>query len=61
MHVGDRTAATGRAQRPYDVEWIMLDARALDGLGRRREARQAVMTLLSRQPGHVQAIPPLPR
>jgi hypothetical protein len=48
-------AATGRAQRPYDVEWIMLDARALDGLGRRREARQAVMNLLSRQPGHVQA------
>ncbi len=48
-------AATGRLQRPYDVEWIMLEARALDGLGRRREARQAVMTLLARQPGHVQA------
>ena len=32
-------AATGRSQRPYDVEWIMLDARALDGLGRRRDAR----------------------
>ena len=48
-------AATGRVQRPYDVEWIMLDARALDGLGRRREARQAVMSLLARQPGHVQA------
>ncbi|MBL8137634.1 MAG: YaiO family outer membrane beta-barrel protein [Acidobacteria bacterium] len=48
-------AATGRSQRPYDVEWIMLDARALDGLGRRREARQAVMSLLARQPGHVQA------
>ncbi|MBP7777464.1 MAG: YaiO family outer membrane beta-barrel protein [Acidobacteria bacterium] len=48
-------SATGRLQRPYDVEWIMLEARALDGLGRRREARQTVMTLLSRQPGHVQA------
>ena len=48
-------AATGRLQRPYDVEWIILEARALDGLGRRREARQAVMTLLARQPGHAQA------
>jgi YaiO family outer membrane protein len=47
-------AATGRAQRPYDVEWVMLEARALDGLGRRREARQTVMSLLARQPGHVQ-------
>lgn len=48
-------AVTGRAQRPYDVEWVMLEARALDGLGRRREARQAVMSLLARQPGHAQA------
>jgi len=48
-------SATGRLQRPYDVEWILLEARALDGLGRRREARQAVTTLLSRQPGHAQA------
>lgn len=48
-------SATGRTQRPYDVEWILLDARALDGLGRPKEARQAVMDLLARQPGHVQA------
>jgi YaiO family outer membrane protein len=48
-------AATGREQRPYDVEWVLLEARALDGLGRRREARQVVMSLLARQPGHVQA------
>ena len=48
-------AATGRTQRTYDVEWILLEARALDGLGRPKEARQAVMDLLARQPGHVQA------
>ncbi len=48
-------AATGRTQRPYDVEWILLEARALDGLGRPKEARKAVMDLLARQPGHVQA------
>jgi YaiO family outer membrane protein len=33
----------------------MLEARALDGLGRPREARQAIMSLLARQPGHTQA------
>lgn len=48
-------AATGRLQRPYDTEWMLLEARALDGLGRHRDARQAVMALLARQPGHVQA------
>ncbi len=48
-------AATGRTQRPYDVEWILLEARALDGLGRHKEARQAVMDVLAQQPGHVQA------
>ena len=48
-------AATGRTQRPNDVEWVLLEARALDGLGRRREARQVVMELLAKQPGHVQA------
>jgi YaiO family outer membrane protein len=48
-------AQVGREQRPNDAEWILLEARALDGLGRRREARQVVTTLLSRFPGHVQA------
>lgn len=47
-------AVDGRSQRPYDVEWMMQEARALDGLGRRREARDAVISLLARQPGHVQ-------
>lgn len=47
-------ALDGRRQRPYDVEWMMQEARALDGLGRRREARDAVISLLARQPGHVQ-------
>ena len=50
-----KLAATGRSQRPYDVEWIMLEARALDGLGQHRAARKAVMDLLAQQPGHVQA------
>lgn len=48
-------AATGRAQRPYDAEWFMQEARALDGLGRHKEARTVVLSLLARQPGHVQA------
>ncbi len=48
-------SAIGRTQRPYDVEWILFEARALDGLGRPKEARQAVMDVLARQPGHVQA------
>lgn len=48
-------AVTGRSQRPDDVEWLMQEARALDGLGRHREARQALVTLLARQPGHQQA------
>ena len=48
-------AAAGRAQRPYDVEWFMQEARALDGLGQYREARAVVLALLARQPGHVQA------
>ncbi len=48
-------AATGRSQRPDDVEWIMLEARALDGLGQYKAARNALMDLLAQQPGHVQA------
>lgn len=48
-------AATGRSQRPYDLEWVVLEARALEGLGRLREARSAVMSVLARQPGHPQA------
>lgn len=48
-------AAAGRSQRPYDAEWFMQEARALDGLGRHREARAVVLSLLARQPGHVQA------
>jgi YaiO family outer membrane protein len=48
-------SATGRSQRPYDLEWVLLEARALDGLGRPKEARKVVMELLARQPGHVQA------
>ncbi|MEZ5291284.1 MAG: YaiO family outer membrane beta-barrel protein [Vicinamibacterales bacterium] len=47
-------AATARAQRPYDVEWMLLEARALDGLGRPREAREVVTALLGRYPGHLQ-------
>jgi YaiO family outer membrane protein len=50
-----RLASTGRSQRPYDAEWFMQEARALDGLGRYREARTVVLSLLARQPGHVQA------
>jgi YaiO family outer membrane protein len=50
-----RLAATGRSQRPSDVEWMMQEARALDGLGQRREARDLVITMLARQPGHVNA------
>ena len=48
-------AETARTQRPYDTEWFMQEARALDGLGRHREARAVVLALLARQPGHVQA------
>lgn len=48
-------AVTGRSQRPDDDEWAMQEARALDGLNRRREARQVIVALLARQPGHVQA------
>lgn len=48
-------AETARVQRPYDTEWFMQEARALDGLGRYREARAVVLALLARQPGHVQA------
>lgn len=50
-----RLAATGRVQRPEDVEWLLHDARALDGLGQSREARRVVQDLLSRSPGHPQA------
>ncbi len=42
-------------RRPDDVEWMLQDARALDGLGQPREARQVVQTLLSQAPGHPQA------
>lgn len=48
-------AATGRSQRPDDVEWIVQEARALEGLGRFHDARAAVMSVLARQPGHPQA------
>ncbi len=48
-------AETARTQRPQDTEWFMQEARALDGLGRHREARAVVLALLARQPGHVQA------
>ena len=48
-------AETARTQRPYDTEWFMQEARALDGLGRHCEARAVVLALLARQPGHVQA------
>jgi YaiO family outer membrane protein len=50
-----RLADTGRRQRPDDVEWLLHDARALDGLGQSREARRVVLDLLSRSPGHPQA------
>jgi YaiO family outer membrane protein len=50
-----RHADAGRVQRPDDVEWLLLDARALDGLGQSREARRVVQDLLSRSPGHPQA------
>ena len=50
-----RLADAGRLQRPDDVDWLLLDARALDGLGQSREARRVVQELLSRAPGHPQA------
>ena len=50
-----RLAATGRMQRPDDVEWLLQEARALDGLERPREARRVLQELLSRSPGHPQA------
>jgi YaiO family outer membrane protein len=50
-----RIADDGRLQRPDDVEWMLQDARALDGLGRQRDARGVVQQLLSRAPGHPQA------
>ena len=50
-----RLADAGRLQRPDDVEWLLQDARALDGLGQAREARRVVLDLLSRAPGHPQA------
>jgi YaiO family outer membrane protein len=48
-------AADGRRQRPNDVEWMLQEARALDGLGRAGDARDALTGLLALQPGHVQA------
>lgn len=51
----EELAATGRRQRPYDTEWMMQQARALDGQGRHRAARDLLVTLLARQPGHVHA------
>ncbi len=50
-----RLADEARLQRPDDVEWMLHDARALDGLGRPRDARRVVQELLSRAPGHPQA------
>jgi YaiO family outer membrane protein len=50
-----RLAATGRIQRPDDVEWLLQEARALDGLERPHEARRVLQELLSRSPGHPQA------
>jgi YaiO family outer membrane protein len=50
-----RLADEARLQRPDDVEWMLLDARALDGLGRPREARRVVQSLLSQAPGHSRA------
>ena len=50
-----RLADAGRLQRPDDVEWLLQDARALDGLGQARDARRVVLDLLSRAPGHPQA------
>ena len=50
-----RIADDGGMRRPGDVEWMLQDARALDGLGQPREARQVVQTLLSQAPGHPQA------
>ena len=50
-----RLADEGRLQRPDDVEWLLQDARALDGLGHQRDARSVLQQLLSRAPGHPQA------
>ena len=50
-----RIADDGRLQRPDDVEWLLQDARALDGLGRPQDARRVVQGLLSQAPGHPQA------
>ncbi|MGD9903565.1 MAG: YaiO family outer membrane beta-barrel protein [Vicinamibacterales bacterium] len=50
-----RLVDEARLQRPDDVEWQLLDARALDGLGQPREARRVLQALLAQAPGYPRA------
>ena len=50
-----RLADDGRLRRPDDVEWMLQQARALDGLGQPREARRVLQAMLAQAPGHPQA------
>jgi YaiO family outer membrane protein len=48
-------AREGRQRQPDDAQWLVYQARALDGLGRPADARRSVGQVLQREPGHVQA------
>jgi YaiO family outer membrane protein len=50
-----RLADDGRLRRPDDVEWMLQEARALDGLGKPRDARRVLQAMLAQSPGHPQA------
>jgi YaiO family outer membrane protein len=50
-----KVAGDGRRRDPEDARWLVYEARALEGLGRPADARQAVGLALARQPGNVQA------
>lgn len=51
----DRVATDGLKQQPNDPRWLLYRARALDGLGQPQQARRAVDTVLSSEPGNVSA------
>lgn len=48
-------AREGRQRHPDDPQWLVYQARALEGLGRPADARSSVAQVLEREPGHVQA------
>jgi YaiO family outer membrane protein len=48
-------AADGRRLAPDDVQWLVFQARAEEGLGQARAARRTIDLALARQPGHVAA------